>query len=235
MGVYRLQHESLQSIWSSGPSSRAIFPAAFGRNRFEEIVACLCFDNCDTRLQRRQTDKFAPFRCFWNRFIENCRKHYAVSAYVTIDEQLILFRGQCGFRQSMRKKPDKYEMKLFFMCDCTSGYTYNGLPYTGREGDTRRVGLAQHVFKTLCNPVHNSGINVTTDNWFTSTKLAKDLLLKQITLLETLRKNKPDIFKQFATGINREVECSLFGFKNRQDLVSYVLKKTKPWLAFNDA
>ena len=54
-------------------------------------------------------------------------------------------------------------MKLFLICDCTSGYTYNGLPYTGREGDTR-VGLAEHFVKTLCNPVHKSGINVTTDN-----------------------------------------------------------------------
>ena len=89
--VYRSQHESLQSMWSSGPSGRTIFSAAFGRNPFEKIVVCLRFDNRDTRLQRRQTDKFAPFRCFWNRFIENCRKHYAVSAYVTIDEQLMPF------------------------------------------------------------------------------------------------------------------------------------------------
>ena len=98
MGVYKLQYESLRSMWSSGPSCRAIFPAAFGRNHFEEIVACLRFDNRDTHLQREQTDKFAPFRCFWNRFIKNCRKHYPVSAYVTIDKQLIPFRGRCGFR-----------------------------------------------------------------------------------------------------------------------------------------
>ena len=84
------------------------------------------------------------------------------------------------------------------MYDCTSVYTYNGLLYTGREDDTRRVWLVEHVVKTLCNPVHDFGINVTTDNWFTSTKLAEDFLLKQITLLGTLRKNKPDIPKQFA-------------------------------------
>ena len=32
MGVYRLQHESLRSMWSSGPSGRSIFPAAFEEN-----------------------------------------------------------------------------------------------------------------------------------------------------------------------------------------------------------
>ena len=78
MEVCRLQHELLRSMWLSGPSGRAIFPAAVGQNRFEEIVACLRFGNRDTRLHQRQTDKFAPFRCIWNRFIENCRKHYAV-------------------------------------------------------------------------------------------------------------------------------------------------------------
>ena len=68
-----------------------VLPVHQYQNRFEEIVACLHFDNHDMCLQRRQTDKSAPFRCFWNRFIENCSKHYAVSAYVTLDKQLIPF------------------------------------------------------------------------------------------------------------------------------------------------
>ena len=42
-----------------------------------------------------------------------------------------------------------------------------------------------------------------------------------------LRKNKPDIPKQFATGKNREVVSSLFGFRNRLALVLYVSTKNK--------
>ena len=38
MGVYRSQHESLRSMWSSGPSGRAMFQLPFG-----QIVACLRF------------------------------------------------------------------------------------------------------------------------------------------------------------------------------------------------
>ena len=122
-------------------------------------------------------------------------------------------------------------MKLFLMSDCTSGYTYNNLPYTGREGNKKKVGLEEHVVKTLCNPVHNSGINVTTDNWFTSKKLAKNLLLKQITLPETLKKIN-QIFQTICYRKNREVGSSLFRFRNRQVLVLYVPKKTKPWFYF---
>ena len=35
VGVYRCQHKSLCSLWSHGPSGRAIFSASFDRNRFE--------------------------------------------------------------------------------------------------------------------------------------------------------------------------------------------------------
>ena len=43
-GVYRSQHKSLCSLWSSDISGRFIFPAAFERNRFEQIAAYLQFD-----------------------------------------------------------------------------------------------------------------------------------------------------------------------------------------------
>ena len=58
IGVYHSQHKSLRSLWSSGPSGRAIFPASFGRNRFEQLVANLRFDS---REDRNTDDKFAPF------------------------------------------------------------------------------------------------------------------------------------------------------------------------------
>ena len=35
--VYRCQHESPHSLWSPGPSGRAIFFASFDRNRFEQL------------------------------------------------------------------------------------------------------------------------------------------------------------------------------------------------------
>ena len=59
IGVYRSQHESLPLLWSSCPSGRAIFPALFGRNRFEQVIANLRFDS---REDRNTEDKFATFR-----------------------------------------------------------------------------------------------------------------------------------------------------------------------------
>ena len=115
IGGYRSQHESLRSLWSSSPSGRAIFPASFGRNRFEQVIANLRFDS---REDRNTEDKFAAFRQMRKQFIDNCRKQYAVSAFVTVDEQLIPFRGHCSFWQYMPSKPDKYGIKLF--CSVTA-------------------------------------------------------------------------------------------------------------------
>ena len=58
IGVYRSQHESLCLLWSSGPSRKAIFPASFGHNHFEQLVANLQFDSHE---DRNADDKFAPF------------------------------------------------------------------------------------------------------------------------------------------------------------------------------
>ena len=92
----------------------------------------------------------------------------------------------------MPSKPEKYGMKLFLLCDCLTGYTFNGKPYLGRQGNQRNVGLASDV-KILSSPLYFSGIIITTDNWFTSSQLAADLLQKQITSLGTMRKNRMEL------------------------------------------
>ena len=163
----------------------------------------------------------------WEQFVENCRKCYVVSAFVTVDEQLIPFRGRCSYKQYMPSKPDKYGMKLFLLCDCLTGYTFNGKPYLGRQGNKRNVGLVSDVVKILSSPLHFSGINITTDNWFNSSQLAADLLQKQITLLGNMRKNRRELPCEFATGKRRSVGSSLFGFSDRQTLMSHVPKKNK--------
>ena len=227
LGVYRSQHESLRSLWSSGHSGRPVFRAAFGINRFEQILAFLRFDDRKTRQNRKANDKFALFRGVWNVFIANCIRNYVVSGYVTIDEQLIPFRGRCSFRQYMPNKPDKYSLKLFLMCDVSTAYTFNGLPYVGRKGNERCVGLAEHVVKHLVEPVHKSGINVTTDNWFTNSKFASHLFCQQITLLGTVCKNKQEVPHEFVAAKGKAVGSSLFGFCQKQTLLSYVPKKNK--------
>ena len=90
----------------------------------------------------------------------------------------------------MSTKPEKYGMKFFLLCDCLTGYAFNGKAYLGGQGNQRNIGLANDVVKTLFRPLNLFKINITTNNWFTSSQLAADLLQKQITLLGTIRKKR---------------------------------------------
>ena len=104
IGVNRSQDEYLCSLWSSGSSGKAIFPASFDRYQFEQLTANPRFDSCKNR---NAIDKFSPFRRRWKKFIENCRKYYAVGTYVTVYEQITPFRGCSSFMHYMPNKPKK--------------------------------------------------------------------------------------------------------------------------------
>ena len=71
------------------------------------------------------------------------------------------------------------------------------------------------------------GRNITMDNLFTSVPLAQHLLEKDLTIVGTLRQNKPDIPPLMKPSKSREVHSTEFGFNDSLTMVSYVRKKGK--------
>ena len=112
----------------------AFYCAAMSEDRFSFLVNCLRFDDKDTREERRQTDKFAAIRKIWDIFIANCEKMYVPHENITMNEQLLAFRGNCPFRMYIPSKPAKYGIKLVLINDNSSKYLLGGLPYLGRQG-----------------------------------------------------------------------------------------------------
>ncbi|KAB0795818.1 hypothetical protein PPYR_09879 [Photinus pyralis] len=76
-----------------------IFRMTMVLQRFQFLLCCLRFDNYETRQERVALDKLAPIRTIFDAFVTKCRQAYSPSMYVTIDEQLVAFRGKCPFRQ----------------------------------------------------------------------------------------------------------------------------------------
>src|SRR6201990_2964934 len=149
------------------------------RKRFQFLLCCLRFDNQDTREARYKKDKFASIRNIWNIFINNCRKMYIPYEAVTVDEQLLAFKGKCPFRMYIPNKPAKYGIKLIFCNDNKSKNLVRVLPCLGKKGtksEDPKIGLGHHFTKYLTKPYHHSNRNVTTDNWFTFVDLVQDLL-----------------------------------------------------------
>ena len=161
--------------------------------------------------------------------VQNFKKYYSVSEYLTIDEQLSAFRGKCPFRQFMPSKPAKYGIKTFALVDAKTAYTVNLETYVGTqpEGPYKLSNSAQEVVLRLTEPVKGTNRNITGDNWFSSIPLIERLKENKLTYVGTLRKNEREIPKEFISSTGRSIKSSLFGFQNDKTLVSYYPKRNK--------
>ncbi|XP_039874815.1 tripartite motif-containing protein 16-like [Simochromis diagramma] len=75
--------------------------------RFKDIRRFLHFDDKRTRAYRLKTNHMAAFRYIWDLFLVNCRQKFILSDCVTVDEQLVPFRGKTQLLQYMRSKHTK--------------------------------------------------------------------------------------------------------------------------------
>jgi len=148
----------------------------------------------NTREVRHATDKLAAIRDVWRMFVSKLQKMVVPGLDITVDEQLVPFRGRCPFRQYIPGKPVKYGIKIWWACDAQTCYPLNGDIYLGRQPEGRHaVNLGSSVVTTLTNPWLHAGRNIVMDNFFTSVPLANELLSKHTTLVGTIRSNKADI------------------------------------------
>ena len=81
----------------------------------------------------------------------------------------------------MPQKPAEFGIKYWLLCDVKTFYLLRAMLYVGKE-DRPQIGVAEHVVMNLMEPYHNTGQNVTTDNYFTSLKTTKNLLHHKITM-----------------------------------------------------
>lgn len=164
------------------------------RNYFTEILRFIRFDNKSKRSQRLQTDKFALISTVWNKFIENCQNCYKPSENITVDEQLFPTKARCRFTQYMPNKPSKFSIKFWLASDVKSKYIINGFPYLGKEVVREpSTPLGDFVVLKLMEPYTMKGRCVTTDNFFTNSRLAAKLLSKKTSLIGTIRANKKEL------------------------------------------
>ncbi|XP_031327398.1 piggyBac transposable element-derived protein 4-like [Photinus pyralis] len=223
-GALKSNREPVGMLWQDDHCfKRPIYSATMPRTRFSQITSWMRFDDKDTREQRRQYDKLAPIRNVLEMFVNNCQKYYNPGSHLTIDEQLVPFRGRCPFRVYMKSKPAKYGIKIWCLADVDTAYCKNLQVYLGKQGNTPERDQGRRVVLDLVS-VLSPGHGITTDNFFTSLELVEDLLDKKMTLCGTLRKNKTCIPPEFMPTRKREIYSSIFGFQPEITMVSYVPK-----------
>ncbi|XP_041844880.1 uncharacterized protein LOC121645749 isoform X1 [Melanotaenia boesemani] len=201
-GVIRLP--SLRDIWSS-KLGHPLITRIMARNRFQDIMQHLRFDDMDTRSERAETDRFAAVADIWRSFVSNCISSYNPGRHITIDEQLFPSKTRCCFLQYIATKPDKFGIKFWVACDLKSKYVCNVIPYLGKD-PSRPSGerLSENVVMKLMEPFMDKGRTVTTDNFFTSLSLAQRLLNRKTTLLGTVNKIRRELPGSAKQAINRQ-------------------------------
>ncbi|KAG5887119.1 hypothetical protein JTB14_029799 [Gonioctena quinquepunctata] len=147
-------------------------------------------------------------------------------SHMTVDEQLLGFRGRAPFRVYMKSKLDKYGIKLWALCEAANDYTHNFQVYLGKQNNTVEKNQGERVVLDMIEHL-SDGYGVTTDNFFTSKSLGDKLLAKHLTLCGTVRKNKTFIPKELLPSKTRPFPSSIFAFTKDHTLFSYSADKNK--------
>ncbi|CAK1596514.1 unnamed protein product [Parnassius mnemosyne] len=221
-------HLSTDELFDSSFSGTR-YVAVMSRDRFDFLLRCLRFDDKSIRPSLRHEDPFIHIRKIWELFVTQCKLNYTPGEHVTIDEQLLGFRGRCPFRMYIPNKPSKYGIKIPMLCDSGTKYMLNAMPYIGRATNTNGMPQGEFYVKELSRPLHGTNRNITCDNWFTSVPLAKSLLQEpyKLTLVGTLRSNKREIPEELKNTRSRSVGTSMFCYDGCLTLVSYKPKPSK--------
>ncbi|CAB3228076.1 unnamed protein product [Arctia plantaginis] len=213
-GLYRSGRQNLNDLWASDGTGIEIFRCTMSKNRFSYLLNNMRFDDAITREDRIKSDRLAPIRDIFETFVQLCQNVYKPSEYLTLDEELVAFRGKCGFRQYIPSKPAKYGIKIYALVDAKTFYIVHLEIYCGKQPDNSPFALSNKpidLVNRMVNCVSGSSRNITMDNFFTSHETANNLLQKhKLTIVGNLRANKaciPLCFKQ-----SREEYASRFGF-----------------------
>nr|XP_046159380.1 piggyBac transposable element-derived protein 4-like [Oncorhynchus gorbuscha]XP_046159383.1 piggyBac transposable element-derived protein 4-like [Oncorhynchus gorbuscha] len=123
----------------------------------------------------------------------------------------------------MPSKPAKYGLKIWVACDAQSSYAwkmqvFTGKPTSGGPEKNQEMRVVVDVTDGL------RGHDVTCDHFFTSYELSPQLLKRKITMVGTVRKNKPKLPSALLATKVREDFSSKFAFTPTTTLVSYLPK-----------
>ena len=72
---------------------------------------------------------------------------------ITVDEQLLGYRGRVPDRNYIPLKPQKYGLKIFWVCESSTGCAVNAIAHDRKEGNSVHRSLAQDVVLNLLQPL----------------------------------------------------------------------------------
>ena len=108
----------------------------------------------------------------------------------------MLVKSHCPFITFMPNKPDICGIKFWVLANVETKYAANISPYLRAQEREKRGGtpLALSVMLKLKDKI--KGLNITCDNFFTSSPVAGKLARNKISIVGTIRKNCRELSSQ---------------------------------------
>ena len=197
MGLTKLPE--MRDYWRKGSVSHVPwFSSILTRGRFEAILNYLHLCN-NEKHPPPEDEKYKLYKLgiFPDIINENFRKCYVPDRELSVDEQMIGTRCRVSFIQYMPKKPVKFGIKLWAICEAKTGYCLNFQIYKGKENDTGEKGLGNRVVMDLTEPYLDQNRHIYMDNFYSNPKLFSALEKRSTFACGTIRRDRGEFPPEF--------------------------------------
>ena len=181
------------------------FSTVFTRGRFEAILNVLhLVDN----KQCTNNDKLYKLGNLHNKLNINFYKAYTPERNLAVDEQMIGTKCRVSCIQYMPAKPKKFGIKLWALCESSSGYCLQ-FKYIKAKSLTRQKKVLSHrVVMDLAQHYFHANYHIYMDNFYTSPDLFVALAAMDTYACGTIRKNRGQFPTNFKEGKLKRGESS---------------------------
>ena len=124
----------ISQYWSTDPFLRSpIFYEVMPRNRFQSITKFLHFNhNSKHDIHAPTWDRLYKARPLAEYLVGKFKAMYTPDKNLSLDEELLLWKGRLGFKQYIPNKRSRFGIKMFSLCE-VSWYLWNSFVYLGKE------------------------------------------------------------------------------------------------------
>ena len=208
-----------------------IFSQMMSRDRFDCIWRY--FHLQDNTVQPAESDPLWKLRWYIDHLVKNFKDTYIPNEHVTGDESMVKFKGRLAFRQYLPSKPTKWGVKVWLLCESSTGYTWNFQVYTGRVAGQQEHGLSYRVVMQLTVDLQGSFMKVMMDNFYMGVELLEALHVRGLLACGTVRANRRGLPANLLPR-NIRLQRGEFRLAQKDDLMYSVWMDTKPVLILSN-
>lgn len=190
-GVIKRRYESYFSRKPGFLFDTPGYREVFDRDRFLAVWKFLHIVD-ETSDNTDKTDKLYKVRPLLDHLQQKFQENYKPVQNLSLDEGMIPTKNRLAIKQYLPKKPVKWGIKTFMLCESETGYICNFEVYTGKSTGLfiPELGATGSVVARLTTNVQNQNYKVYTDRFYTSPSLSRYLLQKGIHSCGTVLVNR---------------------------------------------